>query len=184
MIYFVRHGEAWINVWLKEKRALDLSEAVDTPLTDSGQKQAEATAERLKDTDFDVIITSDLARAKQTAEAIRKFHKDVPVVVLPELNERRDMRTMSVGQDQEVGWSESFVYGLKHAEGIEPLDDFVARVVNGIKYIEQNYSDKNALVVAHGGVGHVFRRYFSGKPWTGNLVEKKMANGEVEEFTA
>jgi len=50
--------------------------------------QAQKLAERLKDEPIDIIYSSDLARASDTAEIIRKYHPDVLMIILECLRER------------------------------------------------------------------------------------------------
>jgi len=51
-----------------------------------------------------------------------------------------------------------------------------------IEKIKENHRYKNILIIAHGGVGHIFRNYFSGLPWSGDLVKKRIKNAEIETF--
>lgn len=67
MITFVRHGNTDWNI---EKRAQGHS---DNPLNDIGFKQAEAVAQRLGIDQWDEFISSDLLRARQTAEIISPY---------------------------------------------------------------------------------------------------------------
>jgi broad specificity phosphatase PhoE len=53
-----------------------------------GKRQAEALADRLADIPLDLIYTSDLGRASNTAERIaRRQQREVPVIMMPELRE-------------------------------------------------------------------------------------------------
>lgn len=62
-LYLIRHGESAA----KKKR---LEQTSETPLSDRGQKQAEAVAERFKNIKIDSIYSSAHLRARQTAEII------------------------------------------------------------------------------------------------------------------
>jgi len=64
IIYFVRHGEAEGNVSLR-------FQSPETPLTDIGHQQAMIVAKRCKGLDAELIISSSMARAKQTADYIK-----------------------------------------------------------------------------------------------------------------
>jgi broad specificity phosphatase PhoE len=68
-LYLVRHGNT---------DSLDnkIHQSFDTPLNNQGIKQANALAKRLKDEYFDLIISSSLIRAKQTAEIIGKKYEE------------------------------------------------------------------------------------------------------------
>lgn len=64
LIGLVRHG---ITSWNKEGRAQGQT---DIPLDEEGMMQARALADRLSGEEWDVIYSSDLLRARQTAEII------------------------------------------------------------------------------------------------------------------
>ena len=63
-LYFVRHGETYLN---KYKKMQGWS---DSPLTVAGEAIARETGERLKHIPFAAIYTSDLGRTIQTAQLI------------------------------------------------------------------------------------------------------------------
>ena len=76
----VRHGEATHNV--KVGYSLRLTpdgSAADTSLTDRGRHQAEVVGERLAEEQYDLAVTSDLERARNTALAILKHHASLSV---------------------------------------------------------------------------------------------------------
>ena len=62
-IWLVRHGETALN-------AARILQPADTPLSPHGLRQAETLAERLAGERFAGILSSDLPRAHQTAQAI------------------------------------------------------------------------------------------------------------------
>jgi probable phosphoglycerate mutase len=75
----VRHGQAFHNLPEYFNNLTDADFTVEgnlkilnTNLTDTGLMQANLVANRLKDTNFHLAITSDLKRTRQTAEAITK----------------------------------------------------------------------------------------------------------------
>ena len=62
-IYSTRHGE---TQWNLENRIVGIT---DLPLTDRGIEQAAALAEKVKNIrDIDIIISSPMKRARQTAQ--------------------------------------------------------------------------------------------------------------------
>jgi probable phosphoglycerate mutase len=73
-LYLVRHGNT---------DSLDnkINQSLDTPLNEQGIKQANALAKRLKNESFDLIISSSLIRAKQTAEIIGKKFEESDLFV-------------------------------------------------------------------------------------------------------
>ncbi|MFT4326835.1 MAG: histidine phosphatase family protein [Candidatus Woesearchaeota archaeon] len=70
-IYLVRHGQTFANLDISKPKEL-------TPL---GKKQAKKTAQFLKKKSFDVMYSSTMNRAKDTAAIISKFHKKVPIAL-------------------------------------------------------------------------------------------------------
>ena len=68
-IYLIRHGETNQN----KKRCLQGRS--DIELNEYGRELARKTAEGLKGVDFDIIFTSPLKRAVETAEIIRRERK-------------------------------------------------------------------------------------------------------------
>lgn len=79
-LILVRHGETDLN---KQRRVQGLS---NLGLNEKGRRQAEALAQALKNEKLDVIYTSPLRRALETAQAIGRFHQ-VEVVTLDGLKE-------------------------------------------------------------------------------------------------
>ncbi len=65
-LYIVRHGETDHNI------NKIIQGHLNTPLNSNGIIQAQKIANRLKDINFDIIYSSDLSRAKTTAEEINK----------------------------------------------------------------------------------------------------------------
>ena len=81
-LYLVRHGETVENA---EGR---IQGQTHGRLSENGKSQVKRLAERLRNEEFDCIYCSDLARAKDTAEAIHRFHPGKPLIAVKELRER------------------------------------------------------------------------------------------------
>ena len=79
-LLIIRHGETPLNV----ARVL---QPADPPLSAHGQAQAEALAQHLRGAGLAAILSSDLPRALQTAQAIARAC-GLPVVTTPLLHER------------------------------------------------------------------------------------------------
>lgn len=77
-LMFIRHGQA-------ERRAGD---GPDGPgLSRLGLRQAARVAKRLAKEKLDYVYSSDLIRARETADHIMGFHKDVPLAITPAARE-------------------------------------------------------------------------------------------------
>ena len=80
-IIAVRHGETVAN------KSGVLQGQYNTPLNENGILQARAIAERLKKRSFDMVFTSDLDRAHDTAKIIAEFHPQIKVTPTASLRE-------------------------------------------------------------------------------------------------
>jgi broad specificity phosphatase PhoE len=80
-LLLVRHGE---TDWNAEGR---LQGHTDRPLNDFGRRQARQLAEQLEGEEFEAIYSSDLARARETAEIIGE-RLGLPVELDPDLREK------------------------------------------------------------------------------------------------
>ncbi len=80
-ILMVRHGESEGNIGDKAQGQSDV------PLTENGHRQAEAVAQRLAEFNFDAVYSSDLQRAKSTAEALLLLRPDLALATRSELRE-------------------------------------------------------------------------------------------------
>jgi phosphoserine phosphatase len=80
-ILLVRHGETEWN------RNGQFQGQIDVPLNDNGRAQAAKAAEFLKDIPIDAAYTSYMARPKETAEIILKYHPDLTLHSVNELQE-------------------------------------------------------------------------------------------------
>lgn len=73
----------------------DANPSVDVYLSEEGIEQAENLAELLKDIDYDVVYTSELPRARQTAEITNKCHnKDLIVGARINDNKTEDYKSL------------------------------------------------------------------------------------------
>ena len=84
LFYFIRHGETDYNrnnLWLGRQ---------DHPLNQTGIKQVEAAAQAIVRIPLQIIITSPLLRARQTAELIANQHPESPVIKIADWLTERD----------------------------------------------------------------------------------------------
>ena len=147
-ILLARHGE---SDWNRTKRWQGFA---DRPLTERGRQQAVELAERLADTDLDAIYSSDLQRARETAEIVART-KGLPVRTAP------DLREVDVGSwsgltraEAEVRFPDAYQRWLRGGEGWddgETYEQLGKRVVQAINQIARDNGGGRVLVVAHGG---------------------------------
>lgn len=87
-LILVRHGHTCLNIPGRDER---LRGWLDLPLDQQGLDEAAQTAERLADYPVDAIFSSDLRRARQTAEVLRRR------VRAPRVNCTPDLRPWNLG---------------------------------------------------------------------------------------
>jgi len=138
--HFVRHGRTNHNLRQIAQGHLDIA------LDDIGRAQASAAAELLVGGAISRIVSSDLARARETAERIGALLR-----LSPEFD--ADLRERCFGPF-EGHPAEPDLWG-RIADGMETLDDFAARIGCAFtRYID----GPGMLIVAHGGVLRVIAR--------------------------
>ena len=71
-VYFLRHGESLSNA---APDTLALPEEEGDVLSERGELQAEAAAERIAELDIERIVCSPLGRARQTAAVVAKYDR-------------------------------------------------------------------------------------------------------------
>jgi broad specificity phosphatase PhoE len=141
-ILLVRHGE---TDWNLERRVQGHS---NTPLNETGRRQAIELATALADERVDAVYSSDLVRAHETARILAD-RKGLGVTVIPELREK-DFGTWEGSTDQEIlrRYPEARVGPWGDAETHE---DMSGRVMESLQRIAQSHPGGRVLVVAHGG---------------------------------
>jgi broad specificity phosphatase PhoE len=141
-ILLARHGE---TDWNLQRRVQGHS---DTPLNETGRAQALALAETLDEAALDAIYTSDLARARDTAQVVAD-RKGLAVTVVPELRER-NFGTWEGLTDDEIlvrfpaartgSWGDA-----------ETKEELAERVLGALQRIAAAHPGGRVLVVTHGG---------------------------------
>ena len=181
----IRHGE---TPWNTEAR---IQGHIDIPLNEKGRWQAERVAQALADEELHAIYSSDLQRARHTAEAIAEV-VGLPLSVDQTLRERHFGRFEGMTQEEvAVQWPEEArrwrerdpAYG---PEGGETLEAFYERCIEAITRLARQHPGQNIALVAHGGVLDCFYRAANGleldlpRSWkiTNASVNRLMFNGE------
>ncbi len=169
MIYIVRHGQTDWNVkGIMQGRT-------DIPLNEVGINQALETKEKLKDINFDKVFSSPLKRAYETAKIIT--NKDIII----------DERLIERGNGLLEGKSKNeFPKDLDFNNDkqctkyeIELLENIHNRIQNFFSYLEENYKNKNILIVTHAGTILNIRCILEGEPEDGDISKYKVNNCEV-----
>ncbi|MCQ2218337.1 MAG: histidine phosphatase family protein [Paludibacteraceae bacterium] len=158
-LLLTRHGQTFWNV---EKRMQGQSNSNLTPL---GIKQAEALGKRLKDEHIDVIYTSPLQRAYDTAELI-KGNRDIEIITRDGLMELYlgpwQGRLLSEVTEEFPDQIENFwVHPERfHRDDTEDYFQLLKRASDTIAEIAEKEQGKSVLIVTHGIVLKTLRSYF------------------------
>lgn len=151
-IFMARHGQTQPNV------ENNVCGRTDVPLTETGLKQAEKLADNACGKNIELIVVSPMIRARQTAQIVADRY-GIPVIVDDRLIEQSAGIYEGKSRDNTdyIANKRKFCYRYP---GGESMMQVAQRVYNRIDDIRRNYSDKNVLVVCHGGVCRVARTYF------------------------
>jgi broad specificity phosphatase PhoE len=157
-LLLVRHGE---TDWNRDGRWQGHS---DTHLNDIGRAQSERVAGELDG--VDVIYSSGLARARETAEIIGA-RLGLPVRFDERLRERsfgawEGLTTAEIEakfRDAHLRWLAGEGQG---ADDAEPFDAFDRRVEEALEEILERHPAQTVLIVAHGGTIRVIHAFAGG----------------------
>lgn len=156
-IILIRHGETAWNADTRIQGQLDIG------LNGRGLQQAERTGAALADEVIDAVVSSDLSRARQTAEPIAARHR-LPMALHTGLRER------GFGAFEGLTWAEIDTRWPDQAlawrrrvpdfapEGGESLITFRQRVVAAADALARQHLGRQVVWVAHGGVLDVLYR--------------------------
>jgi broad specificity phosphatase PhoE len=150
----VRHGR---TAWNADRR---FQGQTDIPLDDEGLAQAQALAAHLRDERFDHAFSSDLVRARTTAEAVCG-ERIGSIQLMSELREMHFGKWEGLTWDEiRTRWPELDSAGEKvpmhyTAEGGESWDALCARIETALRSITAAMQPADrALIVCHAGVLH------------------------------
>ncbi len=147
----VRHGETLYNI---QHRITGQS---DVPLSPVGERQAELVGQHLASEKINLIVCSDLQRARATAQAIASAHE------LP-IHEDADLREIAMGEweghnseeiatlfaDSQSKWrTDATHYAIPN--GGESLTQVHARIARAIEHWHTQYPDATVVWATHGG---------------------------------
>lgn len=152
-LYVARHGQ---TVWNAEDKVCG---STDLPLTEVGIAQAEKLAEKCKDLNLDLIISSDLIRARKMAQIVSDTC-GVPVVEDPRFQEQNFGDWEGIGRKDPRFLEHKRQFAMPYDGGGESIFQLVHRVYSAVDDVKRQYGDKNVLIVCHGTVCRVIKTYF------------------------
>ncbi|WP_170145192.1 histidine phosphatase family protein [Ammoniphilus oxalaticus] len=145
--YLIRHGE---TDWNHLKK---LQGHTDIPLNESGIKQAKRIAKRLATTPIDHFYSSDLKRAKRTAQEIVRYHDLKPVLQAEEFRERCYGEWEGLHWDQIPKLYPGYGGGrpLGGEFGIETYEAMQQRGMSKLTELIGAHPNQHIAIISHGG---------------------------------
>ncbi|HEX3811217.1 MAG TPA: histidine phosphatase family protein [Mycobacteriales bacterium] len=159
IVHLVRHGQ---SEWNESRRVQGQQ---DPPLTPLGLTQATAAADSLRHRPLTAVWSSDLTRARRTAEPIAAAH-GLPVVVDARLREQCLGVLEGLPQQEALDRSSGFDWTDVDAAvcGGESLRAVYARLVAVLDPLCRGEAGAEIAVVSHGDAIRVARCVLAGLP--------------------
>lgn len=169
-LILIRHGETDWN------RELRFQGQLDVPLNEIGLVQAQRVAERMAREPVRHLVSSDLLRARQTAEPVGA-HPLQPMPLTPELSAGLREQHFGIAEGMCVAdikarhaeaWSRWIRFEADYAfDGGETTRQFHARVLAAVCALGRRHAGQTLVVVTHGGVLDMVYRTALGLPLSG-----------------
>lgn len=171
-LLLTRHGQTDWNVQGKAQGR------TDTELNSTGIEQAKMLAEKIKNYNIDVIISSPLKRARKTAEIIATG-RNIPILCDEDIIER----SFGKYEGQKLKHDDFDAIKRSGEIGVETDDEFLVRIKRFLERIKKEYKDKTVLIVTHKGTALGMCCYIEGLPiCKENTSKYKVENCSILEY--
>ncbi len=164
----LRHGQ---TDWNLQRRYQGQS---DIALNETGEAQSQLAGTQLRNMPLDVIYSSDLIRARDTAMAVKQYHPNTPIHFDQRIRERSfgDFE----GKSYEKDLMNPGLAGDMHRNpvtfrfpGGESLMDVSVRAQEFLTEMLEKHPDETVLIVSHGS----FLTIFSALYYQEDLINRK-----------
>lgn len=175
-LVLVRHGESTYNakgVW---------TGWLNPPLSEKGLEEAKQAGELLKDIKFDISYTSDLLRAQQTLDEIKKIlGTELKTIISPEIKERNygdytDKNKWEVekqlSEEEFKKLRRSFDYPVPNGESLKDVYSRTVPYYRG-EILPKLIQGQNILISAHGNSLRALTKYLE------NISDEEIENLEI-----
>ncbi len=170
-VYLIRHGEVNHNLY-------GLYNREDEDLNETGMKQAKKLREKIKNIEYDTIISSPLLRAKHTANIINIENKDIVIDYRLKERDPGSLNGHSIEvTNREEYWNYYTTIQYGTSENIKVFFNRVSSFLDELK--TKDY--RNVLIVAHSGVSKAFSCYFYGIA-DGKFLNRGLKNCQIKEY--
>jgi broad specificity phosphatase PhoE len=185
-LYFIRHGETISN-----KNRIRQGVQIDDYLDTQGVLQAQKIVPIIKALNLDLLFTSYLHRAEETAALINSY-LETPIQVFHDFRLReRDFGSLTgktreqwdkiMPDNREPETLQTYDY---RPYGGECVEDVRQRAVSSILDIADNFPGKNIGIITHNGIIRLLLFHFPDIPriYRDYETEKDIANGDIYEW--
>lgn len=175
-LYFVRHGQSEANL------AGYFAGHYDSHLTELGHKQAERTANFVKQVDFTAVYSSDLARAAATGQAIA----DCKGLVLQKTDRLREINAGEwehqpfaalLPREDYAVWMRHI--GLSACTGGESVQQLQQRIKAAVEDIVRAHPGETVCIATHATPIRVMECVWTGTPLSEMHTIPWVANASV-----
>jgi broad specificity phosphatase PhoE len=181
--YILRHGEAVSNI---KGFVSSWPEKSENPLTEAGVEQAKQVAKKILSENIDLIFSSDILRAKQTAQIIAgqlkkevKFDERLREIDFGIFNSKPIADFVGHFANKEKRIKEKAPHG-------ESYEDILKRIESFLENIEKTYSNKKILIVSHQAPLFILEGIFLGYSLEESVEfftdDKLLSNCELKQF--
>ncbi len=174
LLYIVRHGET-------NKNKLGLIQGVtEADLSEKGIKEAQKLQDLVASLNIDVVISSPLRRARDTAKIIT--NNKYPINIDDRIIER-DWGLCEGASIDEVDTVRCWNFYINTSDNqIESVRDFMKRINEFIEDIRTRFADKKVLVVTHSAVLRAIHYAINGIPEDGDMSKIEIPNLRILEY--
>jgi len=167
-ICILRHG---VTDWNLSGR---LQGREDIELNDLGREQALQVARYFKSESWDIVVSSPLKRAYETAQIIASALSMPAVHVVNEITERSYGSASGLLPEERLA---QFPEGVPDQEEFEPLRQ---RAMTGLTKIANDFTGKKIIAVSHGGLINSILYSLSGGEY--GSFKTRLDNGSISKL--
>lgn len=181
-IFLVRHGQDTDNA------AGILNGHRDTDLTELGREQAKIVAKKLRDNHIEIVYSSPLKRAYETARIIAD-ELGVDEVIADKHLIERDFGVLTGKPHSDIPKYASKILEtdkINYFIEVDGAENFPMLYKRGKKVLQEvieRHPNKNVLVVTHGDIGKMIRAAFHNWSWEDGLKTPYFDNTGILELS-
>lgn len=174
-IYFIRHGESEANA-----KGIAAGAGMDVGLSEHGRQQAERVGKELKDKGIELVVSSPLKRAAETASIIAEtIGYDEDKIITSEQFAERHLGELTGTKKEQLDIY--FDAGTLPAS-VETTEAMHQRITDGLQWLRGQEAEKIALV-SHGGPGRMIRTIFRQEHHSSINELSKVGNAEILQLS-